>query len=461
MLPEKKPLYIASTPCLIHNIQVFSIATSVNYIVLSQTEEKLLDRPDQGRRKAPRVAGSLRVKFESVKELYEEFTQNISKGGLFIKTTESFSSGDLLDIYLEISGSFKAIKLQGKVVHFVSSEAAKKSGSAQGIGVQFIDLSKGQIDHLRKVIEDIINKKQGSHQDDRRQSPRVKARLKVKFASEGALKERYTLDISRGGIFIPTPKPLDVGDIIQVVLIHPVTQEEMTLIGKVTRKVEKKTKSIPVGMGIAFTDVKGRHEDIERFVFSAGVANVAAEEGEVEGRIQDTGIENVIHMISQVVEQGRLTLKNEESNEQAIILFKNNNLADITLKPVGLKGEKALFRILFWEKGHFWFKKDKVEGKPKYPLEPTLALSLQQRDKFKKDRDVYPKDDDVIMLKFRKVKELRGRLTVGQKEIIDLITGPMSVIKILNKAEKFSDMDVLENLKFMLEMDCMVVKGDS
>ena len=78
----------------------------------------------------------------------------------------------------------------------------------------------------------------------------------------------WAVNISRGGIFINTRKPLAVGTTVRLIISLPDTAFPFDLSGRVARvnEFDNPSNQVP-GMGIEFVDVdEDKRERIERFV---------------------------------------------------------------------------------------------------------------------------------------------------------------------------------------------------
>jgi type IV pilus assembly protein PilZ len=104
---------------------------------------------------------------------------------------------------------------------------------------------------------------------DRRNAERHSITLKVDYKRMNTFFADYAKNISKGGTFIRTSKPLDIGTEFVFVLSIPDQQDQLQLRGKVVWTVDeaKATEEQPAGMGIRFdfTDDKQR-SDLEAFV---------------------------------------------------------------------------------------------------------------------------------------------------------------------------------------------------
>ncbi|HMA93090.1 MAG TPA: TIGR02266 family protein, partial [Polyangiaceae bacterium] len=100
--------------------------------------------------------------------------------------------------------------------------------------------------------------------DDRRDASRTPIELKVEYKRVNTFFADYTKNISRGGTFISTTRPLSVGTEFVFSLTVPGLAEPLRLSGKViwTNPVEDSTPANPPGMGIEFQykDIEERRE---------------------------------------------------------------------------------------------------------------------------------------------------------------------------------------------------------
>ena len=89
---------------------------------------------------------------------------------------------------------------------------------------------------------------------DRRTAPRGPIRLRVDYERMNAFFADYTKNISKGGTFIKTSRPLPVGTRFLFALAVPALSEPVTLDGEVTwvLKGEDATEGREPGMGIRF-----------------------------------------------------------------------------------------------------------------------------------------------------------------------------------------------------------------
>lgn len=98
---------------------------------------------------------------------------------------------------------------------------------------------------------------ENSTSDEKRGHPRTPVELKVTYKRLNTFFHDYTRNISKGGTFIRTPKPLDVGTEFLFKLLVPELLDPLTLTGRVQWVVAeedagKEGEHPEPGMGIQF-----------------------------------------------------------------------------------------------------------------------------------------------------------------------------------------------------------------
>ncbi len=107
-----------------------------------------------------------------------------------------------------------------------------------------------------------------SNEDNKRRAARLHHEIPVAYRTVGSFLTDWATNISHGGLFINTRKPLSVGTAVKILIQLPGASFPYSLQGRVTRVTEfdNHANMVP-GMGIEFTDVDdGRRREIEEFV---------------------------------------------------------------------------------------------------------------------------------------------------------------------------------------------------
>ncbi|HET9552476.1 MAG TPA: TIGR02266 family protein [Anaeromyxobacteraceae bacterium] len=101
-----------------------------------------------------------------------------------------------------------------------------------------------------------------------RRAARLYHEIPVAYRSVGSFLTDWATNISQGGLFINTRKPLDVGTAVKILIQLPGEPFPSHLEGRVTRVTafDNHQNMVP-GMAIEFVDVEpARREELERFV---------------------------------------------------------------------------------------------------------------------------------------------------------------------------------------------------
>lgn len=96
------------------------------------------------------------------------------------------------------------------------------------------------------------------YESGRRAHERVRLPLEVAYRSTGSFLVSYSVDLSRGGLFVQTDAPLPVGSELDLQLSIPGVPDTVSLRGRVVWVQDKAAPGKPEGMGIQFQHVEER-----------------------------------------------------------------------------------------------------------------------------------------------------------------------------------------------------------
>ncbi len=104
--------------------------------------------------------------------------------------------------------------------------------------------------------------------ENKRKATRLHHELMVAYRTVGSFLTDWATNISQGGLFINTRKPLPVGTVVKLIIQLPSVEFPFDLSGRVTRVTEYDNHANMVpGMGIEFTDVdEPKRQKISAFV---------------------------------------------------------------------------------------------------------------------------------------------------------------------------------------------------
>ena len=104
--------------------------------------------------------------------------------------------------------------------------------------------------------------------DNKRRATRLHHEIPVAYRTVGSFLTDWATNLSRGGMFINTRKPLPVGTAVKILLHLPGTKFPCQLDGRVTRVTEfDNHANLVPGMGVEFTSVdEAKLRELDAFV---------------------------------------------------------------------------------------------------------------------------------------------------------------------------------------------------
>ena len=105
--------------------------------------EQMFESKGLGCRKFSRAQIQVIVEIKNQNEAQQALTENLSKGGAFLKTkAEGFSIGDRLQVILIHPTTKRKFVLQSQIVHVRHGSQENNEEFQEGLGIQFTDLSE-------------------------------------------------------------------------------------------------------------------------------------------------------------------------------------------------------------------------------------------------------------------------------------------------------------------------------
>lgn len=113
------------------------------------------------KRKSERIDARIKVQFRNQKEFSACYTQNLSKGGIYLETAELPDPNALIELDLHLpavdkSSNQSAIKITGKIVRLMT--VAIEGKTVHKVAIQFVDLQPQVQLQIDKLYEDLSSK---------------------------------------------------------------------------------------------------------------------------------------------------------------------------------------------------------------------------------------------------------------------------------------------------------------
>lgn len=217
------------------------------------------------RRREPRYPYRLPITLKVGGRVQETISEDVSYRGMFAITDEPPAMRQLIAVTARLPDTGETINTHAMSVFVL--ERGNQLGRTPGAGLQFYAMAgavkrswEGFIDSVRRKLSP------PTPETTPRRFVRYRLKLAVKPKSVDELMTLYTRDVSRGGMFLLTQKPLEIGRDLAVEIFHPITDEVFTLECVVRRTSE----GPPSGAGVEFHKLDSRGRDaFAEFVHSA------------------------------------------------------------------------------------------------------------------------------------------------------------------------------------------------
>ena len=99
------------------------------------------------RRKTDRADLVVRVEYQTIDELFSDFSRDVNEGGIFVETDAPHAVGTTVDLQFRLPGEAEPVRAHGTVVRVTDGGP----GEPQGMGIEFAALapeSRQRIDTL-------------------------------------------------------------------------------------------------------------------------------------------------------------------------------------------------------------------------------------------------------------------------------------------------------------------------
>lgn len=123
---------------------------------------------DSFARAEPRAGTMLQLRFRSRDEFVQQYTENISAGGLFITTDQVIERNTVVEIAMFVPDLAREISVKGRVVYSLDEAAAARFGYAKGIGIQIVELGEADRGLLDEYMAKIVRRRDAKPRDNSR-----------------------------------------------------------------------------------------------------------------------------------------------------------------------------------------------------------------------------------------------------------------------------------------------------
>lgn len=182
------------------------------------------------RRTSPRVAArsSVRLRFTDVELFRDFYTKDLSRGGVFVCTSQPLAEGTEVELLLSPPQSQGEIRLEGRVAHVVTATRGD-SDATTGMGIEFTSLTLEKRNELAAYLEQVAVDR-GPEMLGRVQ-PRPTAH--VRYETAPAFTRVVHHDLRRRRLFVGSSDPRPPGTELALFLHAPQLDQPLELVAQV------------------------------------------------------------------------------------------------------------------------------------------------------------------------------------------------------------------------------------
>lgn len=206
------------------------------------------------RRKQSRLSKRVPIRFGPDYPSHLGFSRNLSLDGLEIVSRIAFNPQTTL--HLEVAPERETFKLEGIVCWSSTDIPNLKLRLNQSMGLELINNHR---DYENYIVECV-----GSFSEQRHE-PRFSQVFKVIFKSTAEVLEKYTRDISNGGLFVASAEVPQLNTLVDVQIVVPDPMRIIHCIGRVVHIIDAPTAEkflLDPGFGIQFVQFFGNDRQV-------------------------------------------------------------------------------------------------------------------------------------------------------------------------------------------------------
>ena len=178
-------------------------------------------------RRCQRIEVKLPVEVRSGGRKVQCYSRDISRHGLYVLTDNPPAERQLLALRINLPDGPLPVDVVGSVAHRVTREDSVRTGTAAGMGIGFFVLSGEAKSRWDGYVESLIG--HAPHAPGATAKSPAKPTFLLRLRDLQRVREFQQKELAQGRMFLKTPVLRPIGDLVQLVVIHPITDDELAL----------------------------------------------------------------------------------------------------------------------------------------------------------------------------------------------------------------------------------------
>ncbi len=346
-----------------------------------------------------------KVRFKGYDEFFTQYTENISPGGLFIRTDRVREVDQVIRLWLALPGSDDEVEILGRVAHARKPAEAAAEGKTAGMGIEFLEMPFEQKQRLNDYflggLSDVP-----TEPEPQNEKPATRFTGRVLIVEDDGLLQRkirklleskgMEIDVASTGVEAITRCMKQVPDLILSDIEMP-TLDGWGLLRMV--KARAALSSIPfvflTSRASETNRLKGYRQGVDDFLSKSTppaeiIARLdrilsrvhqpsrdAAPSWGLGGDLQQMGLPTLLQMLELERKSGVLEVVGEEGT--ITVRFSYGQPVAAELMPDGVSGKDALYRMMDWQAGRFKFRITDIDEKDEIGASVSALLMEHAR----------------------------------------------------------------------------------
>lgn len=356
---------------------------------------------------------SLLVWYATARSLQDAWLRDLARGALFVPTSNEHVPGDRVRLVIELPFCEGSVDIEGEVVTSLPT-SVEDAGATPGVAVQ----TNPPIAELRERLEKLagISLPERSEEAPVGDRPsRFSADASVVIELDGREYRARTVDISYNGMLALLPGiDLGEGSDVQVVLLHPRGEGNLSIEGQVARQTVCDHGVMAVG--VRFNYGFDRVDEVTAFIDELLGYHRARQLASITGSLAETPLEDVLETFTSVSSRGTLSFARE--GEVAKIAYRDEEILCATAGLVS--GTKAIGRIFSWTDATFEFRPEidpEQEVRQPVALHSAIVSAAVERDEVARLDLSRLGPEQTLTLDEKRLETLENKLDDLQREV--------------------------------------------
>lgn len=338
------------------------------------------DEPVKNTRYQPRHVAEFRVRFGSYDDFFTQYTENISQGGLFIRTDRVREVDQVIRLWLQLPGTQEEVEILGRVAHVRPPGEVATEGKTPGMGIEFLEISFEQKQQLNDYFLGGLSDVPSDGRPQPEEEPQTSGRVLI-VEDDGLLQRKIRKLLESRGLEIDAAST-GVEAIAQCMkqapdlILSDIEMPKMDGWGLLRMvKARKALSTIPfVFLTSAASEtnrLKGYRQGVDDFISkSTAPAEIIARLDRIMSRVRQPsrdeapswglggdlrqmGLPTLLQMLELERKSGVLEVVCDEG--AISVRFNYGQPVAAELMPDGLSGREAVYRMMDWQTGRFKF----------------------------------------------------------------------------------------------------------